>query len=311
MFNFKQSIKGYYSWEIINPDGSIAGRSKEENNLILNQGLDFVASRSFSDCFVFCAIGFGSTPPLLADTGLTNEAKRTSLLQSATSFILSNSYNIRRVFDFTPETETVFYGELGWSPFGTVGNNLFSRAQMVDQNGNIGPIKVDRLQFLRVTYTLVITFNPGFLTANAPLIAGWTTDGNASCQYIGLNTVGSTGQSGFADLARDASEPFNNQIDIFIASGTQTPSGLGTGAVYTNAWSQRATFFPYVSGSYTKNFYAVFGRNSGVGNFSTIGCGLTGSAPSRPIYAHVMNTPQTKASNYELGVYFSYQWGRA
>jgi hypothetical protein len=170
---------------------------------------------------------------------------------------------------------------------------------------------VNRLQFLRVTYTLAITFSPAILTSNVPSIAGWTTDGNASCQYIGLNNINSTGGSGFADIARDASEPYNTLIDIFISSGTQTPSGLGTGASYTNSWSQRATPIPYVSGTYTKNFYAIFGRNSGVGSFSTIGCGLTGFAPSRSIYAHLMNSPQIKAADYELGVYFSYQWGRA
>ena len=310
MFNRQYQLKGYYSWEIINPDGSVAAKSKDKNNLILNQGLDYVATRSFADCFLYCAIGYGSVAPLLTDTGLLNEAKRSGTINSATSFISSNSYNIRRVFDFTPETETVFYGELGWSPIESNGNNLFSRALMVDQNGNVGPLAVNRLQFLRVTYTLVITFSPSSLTAYTPSITGWTTNGNASCQYIGLNTVDSVGASGFVDIARDAAEPSNNLIDIFIASGTQTPSGLGTGASYTNAWSQRATIIPYVSGTYTKKFYAIFGRNSGVGDFSTIGCGLTGFAPSRPIYAHVMNSPQNKSSNYEVGVYFSYQWGR-
>lgn len=311
MFNLTQKLKGYYSWEIINSDGSVASKSKEKNNLILNQGLDYISSRSFADCFLYCAIGTSNIAPLLADTGLGNESKRSGVIQSATSFISSNTYNIRRVFDFTPETQTVFYGELGWSPIEVSGNNLFSKALMVDQNGNVGPISVNRLQFLRVTYTLVVTFNPGVLTANSPAIGGWTTLGNASCQYVGLNTVNSTGGSGFADIAQDAAEPSNTLIDIFIASGTQTPSGLGTGASYINAWSQRATLIPYVSGTYTKNFYAVFGRNSGVGDFSTIGCGLTGFAPSRPIYAHVMNSPQNKASNFELGVFFSYQWGRA
>lgn len=306
-----QKIQGYYSWEIIDENGFVISKSPDKNNLILNQGLDYISSRSFADCFLYCAIGFGSSAPLLENTSLANETKRTGTIQSASSFVSAGSYNIRRVFDFSQETETVFYGELGWSPFGSPGNNLFSMALMVDQNGNVGPIKVDRLQFLRVTYTLSISFSPSSLTFNAPLIGTWTTNGFASCQYIGLNNVNSTGGSGFADLAQDAAEPFNNQIDIFIASGTQTPSGLGTGAVYTNAWSQRATMIPYVSGTYTKNFYAIFGRNTGVGNFSTIGCGLTGSAPSRPIYAHVMNSPQNKASNFELGVFFSYQWGRA
>jgi hypothetical protein len=311
MFIQKQLLKGCYSWEIINPDGSIAAKSKEKNNLILNQGLDYVSSRSFADCFLYCAIGYGNVAPLLTDTGLLNEVKRSGTIQSSLSSVGTNSYNIKRVFDFSPETETVFYGEIGWSPEESAGNNLFSRTQMVDQNGNVGPLAVNRLQFLRVTYTLSITFSPASLTVNTPSIVGWTTDGNASCQYIGLNNVNLTGGSGFADIARDAAEPSNSIIDIFIASGTQTPSGLGTGASYTNSWSQRAILIPYVSGSYTKNFYAIFGRNSGVGTFSTIGCGLTGFAPSRPIYAHVMNSPQTKAADYELGVYFTYQWGRA
>ncbi len=311
MFSLSRKLNGYYSWEIMNPDGSVAAKSREKNNLILNQGLDYLSVYYFANCFRYCAIGVGMSPPLLTDTGLLSEIKRVGVIHSATHFLSTNIFNIRASWDFSPETESVYYGEIGWSPESAPGNNLFSKTQMIDQNGNVGPLAVGRLQYLRVTYTLQITFTPASLTSYAPPISNWTTNGNASCQYLGLVGLDSTGANIFRDIARDAGEPSNNQIDIFISTDRTTPSGLGTGANYgVFSYPQRAVVFPYVSGSYMKNFYATYGRNSGVSGISSIGCGLTGFAATRPIYAHLMDSAQIKVADYELGVYFTTQWGR-
>jgi len=312
MISSSKKISGYFSYEIVNYDGSVVFASKEKNNLILNQGLDYLSVYYFANCFRYCAIGLGSLPPLLTDIGLASEAKRVGVIHSATSFLSVDTFSIRASWDFSPETETVYYGEIGWSPESAPGNNLFSKTQMIDQNGSVGPLAVGRLQYLRVTYTLQIYFSPASLTSYTPSILNWVTNGNASCQYLGLATLDPTGAIAFRDMARDAGEPSVNQIDIFISTGQATPSGLGTGANYSIfSYPQRATVAPYISGTYVKNFYANYGRNSGVSGISSIGCGLTGFAETIPIYAHLMDSAQTKASDYELGVFFSTQWGRA
>jgi hypothetical protein len=134
----------------------------------------------------------------------------------------------------------------------------------------------------------------------------------ASSQLVGLVSVDPTGAYTFFDSARNAAEPSNNLVDIFISTGRQIPSGFGFSADYSVGGSpQRAIVLPYISGSYTKTFYASFGRESGVGPISVIGCGLTGSSTQNSIFAHLINTPQEKASNFILEVYFTYQWGRA
>jgi hypothetical protein len=312
MKHLDQKLNGYYSWELFSSDGLLLSKSPVKNNLILNQGLDFPSSFYFADCFKYCCLGLGTQAPLQSDTSLSNEVKRTSNLSSSSYFIEGNTVNIRRAFDFPIETETVTYGEIGWSPYESAGANLFSKTQMVAADGSVGSLIANKLQYVRVNYTLQIT--PLLVTASSfnPSINGWSAAGLASNQLIGLVGLAGTGENTFIDSAQDMAEPFKNSIDIFISTGRAIPSGYGTGANYLiGAYPQRALISSYVSGSYQKNFTATIGRNSGASDISTIGCGLTGSSAVNPIFAHLMNSPQSKQSDYELNIYFNQSWGRA
>jgi hypothetical protein len=305
-------LHGFFSWQIINVDGSVASKSKEKNNLILNQGLEYPSIYYFADCFKYCCIGAGNQSPLLTDTGLFQEVKRTGNYYTGTNacraYKDSDSFYIQRTFDFTSETQTVLYGEIGWSPIGTSGDNLFSKSIMVDSNGNPGMVQVNANQFMRVIYTLKITFSP-INAVYIPNISGWTTDGVASAQLIGMYGVNSRGVTVFFDSGRETNEPKNNILDIFVSTGRQTVSGFGGSADYrVGASPQRATAYGYESGSLTKIYTASFGRASGTGNISTIGVGVSGNAPLYSTFVHRLNTAQNKGNSYELNLYFQYTW---
>jgi len=315
MISKNYKLNGFYSWQIINTDGSIASKSKEKNNLILTQGLEFPSVYLFADCFTSCCVGLGTQAPLLSDVGLQSEHKRTNTYYNGAnacrSYVSSGTFNIQRTFDFSVETETIYYGEIGWSPENTPGNNLFSKSLMVDSFGNVGPIAVNRNQFLRVIYTLSISFTPSTLTPSVPAISNWTTNGNSIAQLVGLYGVNSSGTTAVFDSGYQTSEPKNNILDIFISTGLQTISGFGNSANYTaGSYPQRATSYPYISGTLTKIYSASFSRASGTGYMNTLGIGLSGRAPANATFIHRLDSPQTKLTDYQLDLYFQYTWGQ-
>jgi len=315
MISKNYKLSGFFSWSIINQDGSIASKSPLKNNLILNQGLDFPSVYYFADCFTYCAIGFGTTPPLLTDTGLVSEQKRSNIYYTENngcrSYIDGDSFYMQRTFDFTPETQRTLYGEIGWSPESSPGNNLFSKSIMIDSFGNPGPIVVERNQFLRAIYTLQVTFNPASSTITLPSIVGWTTNGNSATQLIGLYGISTTGGSTIYDSGLRASEPRNDVVDIFISTGLQAISAFGNSGNYIiGTWPQRVTAQPYVSGTYTKIYHANYSRASGTGFISTLGIGSSGGGPTSTTFVHRLDAPQFKASDYELNLYFNYTWSQ-
>lgn len=57
----RMKVKGRVEAMIVNPDGQIA-QKVEGDNLVLNQGLDGIATRKWCDTFLYCAAGSNGTP---------------------------------------------------------------------------------------------------------------------------------------------------------------------------------------------------------------------------------------------------------
>lgn len=70
---------------ILNPDGSIAKRTKWGRNLILDSGLNAVAGRSWPACFEYCAIGTG-TNPFIRDSGTVTFTVAAGVVTASSSF---------------------------------------------------------------------------------------------------------------------------------------------------------------------------------------------------------------------------------
>ena len=51
-----------YKTAVLNPDGTVACSRDFKRNLILDQGLNMIATKLWTECFAYCAVGTGSTP---------------------------------------------------------------------------------------------------------------------------------------------------------------------------------------------------------------------------------------------------------
>lgn len=164
---FHVGLAGHVSWEVLNSDGSQAS-SGEHKNLILDSGLDLVATNWIASCFAYCCVGTGNATPIISQIGLDSEKARTNNYMTSgdgcgTWYVAEGVIKMKRTFDFPLGALNSAvqgpYAEVGFSPLGTAGNNLFSRSLFKDGGGAPITISVLSTQQLRVTYSLTVDFS--------------------------------------------------------------------------------------------------------------------------------------------------------
>lgn len=173
-------VKGHIKWQVLNRGGQVV-REGDHPNLILDQGLNMVVDRYFSECFTHCCVGTGNSAPNVSNTGLDVEIARTN------NYLLGGPDNtggvvedpvtmrLRRTFDFPlgalDSSVDGLYKEVGFSYTGTPGANLWSRALF--QNGGVpASVDVQADQQLRVIYTVTLQLGPSTVTAGLVNITG-------------------------------------------------------------------------------------------------------------------------------------------
>lgn len=122
-------------------------------NLITNQGLDRMATNV--DYLSYCQVGSGNTTPANSNIGLVNRIAGTAVT-SATHGVNSTSPYYpwyRKVYRFAAGVAAGNLSEVGIGWLAT-GNNLFSRALILDVNSNPTTITVLSDEYLDVTYEL-------------------------------------------------------------------------------------------------------------------------------------------------------------
>ncbi len=310
------SLKGFFTWQIVDSaSDKILSSNDLQQNLILNQGLDYVASRTYAANIVACAIGSSVIPPLNSDTGLTNELARTITYDTAylpcLTSLSSNTLSIRKTFKFATQTQDQQFGEIGWSYTSAPGNNLFSKAQLLDTNGNPILLTVYRNQYLRVTYTLQITLAPATPLANGNVIDGWTTaTGQSQVQLIGLQGVSSDGSLTSFDAGGTANEP-SELADIFISTNSTALATIGSCIDRSGgAGETGATLSTYTNGSFSRYKTVTFGRSYSGSTFRSMGIGISGDAIVHNTYVELLDTNQTKSASFELTINIVYAWNR-
>ncbi len=315
--NISSSIKGFFTWQIVDSiTNEIIALNDLQQNLILNQGLDFVAVRTYAANTIACAVGSSVIPPLTTDTGLTSELARTIAYDSTylpcLASLSSNIFSIRRTFRFATQTQDQQFGEIGWSYTDIPGNNLFSKAQLLDVNGNPVLLTVYRNQYLRVTYTLQITLTPVTPLANGNFIDGGpgSSDGTSQIQLIGLQGVTSDGTLSDFDAGGQANEP-SQTASIFISTNSAALATFGS-TVNRSVGANEigATLSSYSAGSYSSFKTVTFGRSISGSTFRTIGIGPSAGAATSNTYTELFNTNQTKDSSFQLTINILYSWGR-
>ncbi len=83
--------RGRAKLQVLNPDRSVA-REMTANNLILNQGIDSVATTKWCDTFLYCCAGSGSTPTSDSGGATTAAQSGTALTLTGGSFTFTNTF---------------------------------------------------------------------------------------------------------------------------------------------------------------------------------------------------------------------------
>ena len=154
----------------------------------------------------------------VSQSGLATEVKRSATYLTGsgnTETTRSGStYTHRRTYDFTAETGSVNYAEVGFSHSATVASNLNSRALFSG-----GAVTVLNGQQLRVIYDFLVTVSPTTVTNVEPTITGWPSLSRAVTADAGT------------DLITLASHGFAADQKVVLA-GSIAPGGLRFGTTY-------------------------------------------------------------------------------
>lgn len=306
-------INGFFIFETVDDATGVVESCPVKKNLILNQGIDYVAARSFVENMLYCALATSSVPPLLTDTGLVNEVMRTGDIDNTVenaciTTLVGNIYSTTKVFRFPTLLSPITIGTLGLSYSATPGNNLFTKSLVITENGNPGPVTAGTGKYFRVSYTIQITIGPATPQSGSANITGWTVPAQWMMQYIGLKKLNSDGSVGFWDAGQDANEP-SAVAGIFLGENSTALAALGSAV-------NRSGSTNYVTTS--SNTYLGGGRLIKQGSFGktvsdytslrSMGLGVVGSSTSNTSFAVVFDGNQTKGADYILPLQFVFSW---
>lgn len=252
----KHSLHGKVSWKIVR-NGKTIEEALPTNNTILNQGLNYVASYAFADCFNYCAIGTNKQLTNIYQTGLFAELYRTNNLSlesgSQGTIVEGTTLVMTRTFVFSSIPTTTEFRELGFSPISTPGANLFSRANFRDSLGFLKPAIVEAGDSLIVMYTLSVEV----LSTSVAVAQGVTgvsgTGGVAKFQKFGLKSVSETGATENYDDTNGCNEP-SVISTMFLSASGDAPDVTGS-CINRNPLllSKTTTLGNYLANTYYRN----------------------------------------------------------
>ena len=248
----------------------------------------------------------------------------------------------RRTYDFTAETATKAYSEIGVSWTGTARAGLFSRAVLTNSL-NVAPT-----QSVRMIHELSVTwggFDPVYVTASitgwpvAPAASTWGTGSVQNFTPTYVNTAGTTTGWGYYGNMVPL-EPAASANNILIWASTNSASlissslamepGGGNAIVRTLIDSQtsgfdfsdRGTVTTYLTGTYTQYKHAeldIYQANStnirtiGIGGVAWDGIASYSGNPydaSGQLYVFLFDEPQTKTNLQTLTLQYKWTWAR-
>lgn len=254
-------------------------------------------------------------------TSMDTESKRTTTYaqnsgdNSTTWDGVLDEYVLKRTFLFSAEVGTVTYREVGWSPSGSAGANIFGRAVL--------PGAGDTLlagQQYEIACELRVRPSPNSATAVADVgSGGYDTAGNAQVEYAGVDqpwslrriasngTMDGNGLS-FFDLAAGKA--------MFIQSANWTPTftqSANNGSSTVKAGSfVNLTAAAYTNGTFTRTYSLTYGVSSVNGSGDHFGVVFTWQDSSTPIrcFSVKFTAAQSKDSDHTLSFVWRMTWGR-
>lgn len=268
---FGVGIQGWMEWELFDLNLGRVVDGGQQSNLVLDQGLEQMASYGMLGLQNYGAVGTGSTAPAMTDTALVAEVARSNSNGGIGDSLAQTANGVYQKTVTREFTEAQVGGqnltEWGFSPIATSPGNLAVRELFRDGSNNPITISPTATQRLRVYYTQEYQLTPTVATAVSFSITNdagsprsgqflWT-DGNANKDLYVAN--------GFMKGAN----PFGNtQFRSWSTGSTSHPAltyhqgGVGAGTMTIPA---SRTWGGYTAGSYTRSIQ--FFWDTSVGNW--------------------------------------------
>lgn len=199
----------------------------EFNNLITDLGLNEIGTRAIDSAITVVQVGSGNAPPQNTDSGLVNVIATSSTQQSSTFSAQTATAPFyafrRRTVRFSAGAAAGNLSEVGvgWA----TGNNLFSRALILDALGNPTTITVLPTEVLDVTYEIRI-YPPETDFSGSLVLNGVTYNVTARAAGVDNGFLWTTSRSGAS-----SSTTQNRAYDGNIADVLSSPSGTSAAGV--------------------------------------------------------------------------------
>lgn len=299
-------MKGMIRWKVQKDGLTIRESSSPYSNMILNQGLDFIADYSFAACFNYCAIGSGVAEPIKTDKGLADEIRRTdnvslSANSNGTSLV-NNVYMMYRTFVFEPILEAKTYGEMGFSPLAASSNNLFSKALFKNSSGVAQTVLVNPGEVISIRYELSIEIYDGTKNVSQG-ISGVSSSGVLKFQKVGLKAVNATGGITDFDDTQACNEP-SVQARIFISDSSLPPEPFNQCVDRSPGYDKMGSLSTYATSAYQRKKGVMFIPSELPDSFRSVGVGRLDSHGT----VFVFNGEQTPPDGKAYVVNFTYIW---
>lgn len=148
-------LSGHYEKiEVLRADGSLKQEHAGFSNLIVDGGIARLAEAGNVSVFNFCRVGTGSATPTEFDNNLQSQIASTATSSYEAGNNLVGGYAaVTIVYTFALGAVVGNISEVatGWAASGI--NTIFSRARILDGNGNPTTITIQSDEILRVTWT--------------------------------------------------------------------------------------------------------------------------------------------------------------
>lgn len=245
-------MRGRFKLEVLRPDGRVR-LVREFPNLITDAGLNVIGTSG--SWLAACRVGTGTATPNVADTALASHLAGTGTLQANTSSAQSTPpyYGMRtRTYRFAAGVAAGNVAEVGIATQTAPGGTLFSRALVLDGDGDPTTITVLSDEVLDVTYQL--QYFPQEETVGVATIGGvdydvttrasdvtnsgfWASSGttgglSAAFAYNGAIGAVTTSPSGSSDIGTETQASYgNNNLyrDTTLSWGLNTANFGGAG----------------------------------------------------------------------------------
>ena len=306
------TVKGRYKIQVLE-NGSIVEDRPWDDNMILNQGLNYAIGGSFEtvpSLFRYHCVGTGTSAVSATDTGLKSESKRTGTLLTgagnAGRTVSGDTATFRYTFDHAVEgVGGANYTEQGLSPYSSKGSNLFARSLISG-----GTITVTEGQQLRVVYDVSVTVSPATQTAMTVGGTGWPVSGVTDCTGYAIlgdwdsitGSLSTGGVGGYQSLLTFAN-PSGIGNTMYVCPSLTLNTNLESRSSFSSIPGGDITYYggSYTNGTFTRKYEpSRYASPSAWNSTNIVGWCLCSPADGYPAFVFKYNHPQTKADTHRL-----------